>query len=335
MGDFVKKFARPDTGIRTVEGQVSGSRAAGLEKERQKSQEAFEAKKAKMEEDSKRGAKRIDDKFQQTTENATAVDVVGLVTADEWKRRMEEKNKRKESADLEAEEAEREKEDLKKKKQKKKKKKKILSLSFAADDEDEDGAGSPSPVKKKSKKNPEVETSFLPDKDREAEQKKEERRLKQEYIAKQEAIKEEKLKITYSYWDGSGHRKEITVKKGHTILEFLELVRLDLSSQFREVAAGVAEDLMYVKEDIMLPCDITFYDLITTKARGKSGPLFSFDVHDDIRIGAVDSRVEKDESHPGKIVDRKWYDRNKHIFPASRWEQYDPAKEFTKFTIKG
>ena len=50
MGDFVKKFARPDTGIRTVEGQVSGSRAAGLEKERQKSQEAFEAKKAKMEE---------------------------------------------------------------------------------------------------------------------------------------------------------------------------------------------------------------------------------------------------------------------------------------------
>lgn len=26
------------------------------------------------------------------------------------------------------------------------------------------------------------------------------------------------------------------------------------------------------------------------------------------------------QSHPGKIVDRKWYERNKHIFPASRWE---------------
>lgn len=100
------------------------------------------------------------------------------------------------------------------------------------------------------------------------------------------------------------------------------------------MAAGTAEDLMYVKEDIMLPGDITFYDLITTKARGKSGPLFSFDVHDDVRFGAVDARVEKDESHPGKIVDRKWYDRNKHIFPASRWEQYDPAKEYGKYTIK-
>ncbi|GMH49983.1 hypothetical protein TL16_g00664 [Triparma laevis f. inornata] len=190
MGDFVKKFARPDTGIRTVEGQVSGSRAAGLEKQREKDQAEFAAKKAKMEEDSKRGAKSIDDKFLQTSENATAVDVVGLVTGAEWKRRMEEKNKRKESVDLEAEEAEREKDNLKKKK---KKKKKILSLSFAADGEDEDGA-SAVPLKKKSKKNPEVETSFLPDKDREAEKKKIERKLKQEWLAKQDAVKEEKVR---------------------------------------------------------------------------------------------------------------------------------------------
>ena len=25
----------------------------------------------------------------------------------------------------------------------------------------------------------------------------------------------------------------------------------------------------------------------------------------------------------GKVVDRHWYDRNKHIFPANRWEVYD------------
>ncbi len=28
----------------------------------------------------------------------------------------------------------------------------------------------------------------------------------------------------------------------------------------------------------------SFYDLIATQARGKSGPLFSFDVHDDVRM---------------------------------------------------
>ena len=141
--------------------------------------------------------------------------------------------------------------------------------------------------------------------------------------------------ITYSYWDGSGHRREIKCKKGNTVGEFLELVRLALSDQFREVAAGTAEDLMYVKEDIILPSDITFYDLIATKARGKSGPLFNFDVHDDIRVGVVDSRLEKDESHPGKIVERRWYERNKHIFPASRWETYDPLKTWDRYTIHG
>lgn len=71
-----------------------------------------------------------------------------------------------------------------------------------------------------------------------------------------------------------------------------------------------------------LPCNAqhyTFYDFIVNKARGKSGPLFNFDVHDDVRLLA-DATVEKDESHAGKVVERSWYQRNKHIFPASRWE---------------
>ncbi len=55
------------------------------------------------------------------------------------------------------------------------------------------------------------------------------------------------------------------------------------------------------------------------KARGKSGPLFNFDVHDDVRLLA-DASIEKDESHAGKVVERSYYQRNKHIFPASRWE---------------
>jgi protein FAM50 len=34
--------------------------------------------------------------------------------------------------------------------------------------------------------------------------------------------------------------------------------------------------------------------------------LFHFDVHDDVRLNGIDARVEKDESHPGKIVQRGW-----------------------------
>ena len=29
------------------------------------------------------------------------------------------------------------------------------------------------------------------------------------------------------------------------------------------------------------------------------------------------------------------YERNKHIFPASRWETYDPQKKWDKYTIHG
>ena len=100
----------------------------------------------------------------------------------------------------------------------------------------------------------------------------------------------------------------------------------------------------------------TFYDFILNKARGKSGPLFSFDAHDDVRVLA-DASKEKDEvgcrrlaaadhqSHAGKVVERSWYNRFKHvspsssfvsradtqIFPASRWEIYDPDKDYGSY----
>lgn len=78
----------------------------------------------------------------------------------------------------------------------------------------------------------------------------------------------------------------------------------------------------------------TFYDFIVNKARGKSGPLFNFDVHDDVRMihdaskekdevgyeGDVDEIALRTQSHAGKVVERSWYNRFKHIFPASRWE---------------
>ena len=70
-----------------------------------------------------------------------------------------------------------------------------------------------------------------------------------------------------------------------------------------------------------MPNDLTSYDLIVSKARGKSGPLFRFDVNDDVR-SVVDVRVETEESHPGKVVQRHWYERNYHKFPASRWEVF-------------
>lgn len=46
-----------------------------------------------------------------------------------------------------------------------------------------------------------------------------------------------------------------------------------------------------------------------------------------------DASIEKEESHAGKVLMRSWYERNKHIFPASRWEPYDPTKTYDKYTV--
>uniref|UniRef100_A0A2I3RKX0 Family with sequence similarity 50 member A n=1 Tax=Pan troglodytes TaxID=9598 RepID=A0A2I3RKX0_PANTR len=187
--------------------------------------------------------------------------------------------------------------------------------------------------KRKLGKNPDVDTSFLPDRDREEEENRLREELRQEWEAKQEKIKSEEIEITFSYWDGSGHRRTVKMRKGNTMQQFLQKALEILRKDFSELRSAGVEQLMYIKEDLIIPHHHSFYDFIVTKARGKSGPLFNFDVHDDVRL-LSDATVEKDESHAGKVVLRSWYEKNKHIFPASRWEPYDPEKKWDKYTVR-
>ena len=229
--------------------------------------------------------------------------------------------------------------DRKRKKQKKDAKSK---LSFADDedafggeeDEDEDAARKRTAFASVGK-NPAVDTAFLPDRDRDRAETEARERLKREYIDRANRIKAEKLEITFSYWDGGGHRRRVEVLKGDTIGVFLQKARDALSSEFRELRHASADGLMYIKEDLIMPHGVSFHDLIVNKARGKSGPLFHFDVHDDVRVMGGGAGVEKDESHAGKVIHRTWYEKNKHIFPASRWELWEPGKEYGRYTIHG
>ena len=47
-----------------------------------------------------------------------------------------------------------------------------------------------------------------------------------------------------------------------------------------------------------------------------------------------DASIKVDSSHPAKIVMRSFYERNKHIFPANRWELFDPQKDYGLYTTK-
>ncbi|KAB1253010.1 Protein FAM50A [Camelus dromedarius] len=395
-----------------------------LMKKREKQREQMEQMKQRIAEENIMKS-NIDKKFSahyDAVEAELKSSTVGLVTLNDMKAKQQAlvKEREKQLAKKEqSKELQLKLEKLREKERKKEAKRKISSLSFTLEEEEEAGEEEEEVVmyeeelereevttkKRKLGKNPDVDTSFLPDRDREEEENRLREELRQEWEAKQEKIKSEsslggicgpalgrqakrqfcfvgeEIEITFSYWDGSGHRRTVKMKKGNTMQQFLqkalEILRKDFSELrwmpgrvwaclsvctgplaaaavvsvlvpetavvaaahgmlgaglLRGRSAGV-EQLMYIKEDLIIPHHHSFYDFIVTKARGKSGPLFNFDVHDDVRL-LSDATVEKDESHAGKVVLRSWYEKNKHIFPASRWEPYDPEKKWDKYTIR-
>ncbi|XP_075148083.1 protein FAM50 homolog [Haematobia irritans] len=346
-------------------------RAAQLMKKREIQQQEIEFRKKKIEEELK--LDKIENKFAthyDAVEQQLKTSTIGLVTLDEMKAKQEDiVREREKKLAQKIDEKEREKqralEAIQAEKNKQKKQIKTLSFSFNDDEEDEDGDGDndaeedekleikpekstkvekkkwtdlkPEDLKavpkKRICKNPDVDTSFLPDRDREEEENRLREQLRQEWVMQQATLKDQEIPITFSYWDGSGHRRSVVMKKGNSIYQFLQKCLEVLRKEFNELKTVMADQLMYVKEDLILPHHYTFYDFIVTKARGKSGPLFQFDVHDDVRL-ISDASVEKEESHAGKVLLRQWYERNKHIFPASRWEPYDPTKSYDKYTIK-
>lgn len=323
-----------------------GGRAANLIKKRQKEQEEMEIKKKKIEEELKIGS--IQNKFAthyDAIEQQLKSNTIGLVTLDEMRAKQEDVIKKREKQ-LAKKHSEAQLLDQQKKERKKKEERKMAMLSFDPHDgeEEEDEEGDKEKLeetetkdakkgkKKRLGKDPHVDTSFLPDRDREEEENKLREQLRQEWVAKQEKLKNEEIDITYSYWDGSGHRRQVRMRKGNTMQQFLQKCLETLRREFNDLKCVTVDQLMYVKEDLIIPHHYSFYDFIVTKARGKSGPLFSFDVHADVRI-ISDATVEKDESHAGKVCLRSWYDRNKHIFPASRWEPYDPEKRWDSYTV--
>lgn len=59
-----------------------------------------------------------------------------------------------------------------------------------------------------------------------------------EYALRTEALKAEPLEIIYSYYNGTGHRRAVTVRKGDTVGQFLKAVIEQLMPQFREIRCG-------------------------------------------------------------------------------------------------
>lgn len=79
------------------------------------------------------------------------------------------------------------------------------------------------------------------------------------------------------------------------------------------------------KSTASTPVDMATYD-----------PLARPDKKKDKMDQVPDEELEgfNDEPQNTKVVDRRWYERNKHIYPASIWVDFDPEKDYTKDTRK-
>jgi protein FAM50 len=191
-----------EAGVYTIEGNVAGGRAARLTHEREKQKKEYEEQKNKLKQINATDLSKINNKFSSASDFAEQEfrrKTVGLVTAEEFRKAREEgEQSNQANAELLKEEQERKANEsirLKNEEKERKRRKMMTSLSFGGDLDDEDGENEEELKHKKpmkrTLKNPTVDTSFLPDSERERELELKKEALKREWLEQQEIMKNE------------------------------------------------------------------------------------------------------------------------------------------------
>ncbi|KAH7376790.1 XAP5, circadian clock regulator-domain-containing protein [Plectosphaerella cucumerina] len=129
----------------------------------------------------------------------------------------------------------------------------------------------------------------------------------------------------------------------------------------REWARVGVDDLMLVRGSVIIPHHFDFYFFIMNKSTGPGGQIlfdYSAEAPDPkdrpdpedtapaapkgglttaaalkqaaIRALPDISTLEGAGDDPTftKVVDRRWFERNKHIYPASTWQEFDPERDY-------
>ncbi|KAF2018788.1 XAP5-domain-containing protein [Aaosphaeria arxii CBS 175.79] len=191
---------------------------------------------------------------------------------------------------------------------------------------------------------------------------------RKEFIAMRKVVKATEIVIPFVFYDGTnvpGGR--CRVKKGDHIWLFLDKARkvgaelgVGGDKSRRDWARVSVDDLMLVRDQVILPHHYEFYHFLFNKVVGFNGPIFSYsaeptkaspdaaeleaseapdfnplDRRDKTRdkaaqIPDVDLEGHDDDPTVTKVVDRRWYERNKHIYPASVWTEYNPEQDLSK-----
>ncbi|EFE30392.1 uncharacterized protein ARB_02764 [Trichophyton benhamiae CBS 112371] len=177
--------------------------------------------------------------------------------------------------------------------------------------------------------------------------------LRREFLALQEVVKATEIVIPFIFYDGTNiPAGQVTVKKGDPVWLFLDRCRkvgakLGLAGaggaargrkdHRREWARVGVDDLMLVRGGVIIPHHYEFYYFIANRISnfsGNGGLLFDYSDAAPPTSSENNSNAtpvpEGKDADPTltKVVDRRWFERNKHIFPASLWREYEPGPEF-------
>ncbi|KAH6610110.1 hypothetical protein Trco_000130 [Trichoderma cornu-damae] len=191
--------------------------------------------------------------------------------------------------------------------------------------------------------------------------------LRREFVALQESVKATEIAIPFVFYDGTNiPGGTVRVKKGDFIWVFLdrsrkvgEQRRVGHHTNVRRGWARVGvDDLMLVRGTVIIPHHYDFYYFVINKSTGPGGiRLFDYSaeapaqststnpipeppagvlVTAAVRTAAARARQPDFSMLEGfgedprftKVVDRRWYERHKHIYPASTWQEFDPEMDY-------
>lgn len=249
-----------------------------------------------------------------------------------------------------------------KKKPKKKKQKKLLSF----DDEEGDGQdeGEEQPPKTKVKANTSV--GLVPKSMTKSALRKEatEREaLRKEFLSIQEAVKATEIAIPFVFYDGTDiPGGTVRVKKGDYVWVFLDKSRKigaelgvgEKTHAVRKWARVGVDDLLIVRSGLIIPHHFDFYYFLINQSLGPNGQrIFDYAANkapappsEDKPTGGLMTLAEskaaakvalpdvntlegaEDDPSVTKVVDRRWYESNKHIYPASTWQMFEAEKDY-------
>ncbi|TLD03251.1 uncharacterized protein PgNI_12483 [Pyricularia grisea] len=254
-----------------------------------------------------------------------------------------------------------------KKSRKKQKRAKIGGLSFADDEVDEEGDGADAGINKKTpapksstiqgsgaatkssttpkvKLAPNASVAVVP---RAPIKPAERDALRAEFLALQAAVKATEIAIPFVFYDGTNlPGGMVTVKKGDFVWVFLDKSRKvgARHKSRRDWARVGVDDLMMVRGTVIIPHHYEFYFFAINKTVGPGGKLlFNYSaeapkgeqqqqpkggelVKTEVDIKTLEGH--DDDPNLTKVIDRRWYEKNKHIYPATLWQEFDPDRDY-------